>query len=250
MSENGAPTRTIALHGASNLRDLGGWQATDGHRVRWRMLFRSDRLSDLAPADVARLRQLRLAHVVDFRGPVEQSAAPDRDVGATWHDAAIRPTLFRDIQAHRARGEVLTADAVAAMMRGAYRQFVRADTVQFARLFALLLQGDAPLAFHCTAGKDRTGVAAALVLSALGVPRAQVLEDYLLTNQYYRVPADEQGPAIPPDAAAALWAAKAEYLDAAFDTVEREFGGLPVYLERQLRLGAMQRDVLRRRYLE
>lgn len=250
MAENTAPMRTITLRGASNLRDLGGWPTADGRRVRWRTLFRSDRLSDLAPDDVARLRQLRLAHVVDFRGPIEQRAAPDRDVGATWHDAAIQPTLFRDIQAHRARGEVLTADAVAAMMCSAYRQFVRADTAQFARLFALLLQDDVPLAFHCTAGKDRTGVAAALLLSALDVPRAQVLEDYLLTNRCYRVPEDERGPDLPHDAAAALWAANADYLNAAFDTVEQEFGGLSRYLETELRLGAAQRNALQRRYLE
>lgn len=245
-----SPERLIALHGASNFRDLGGRRTTDGRSVRWRLLFRSDRLSALNAADAAELARLGIGHVVDFRGAGEQAAAPDRVAGAQWHDAAIQPTVFRDVRAHLAAGEALTAAAMAGMMQATYRKFIRDDGAQFAALFALLLQGDAPLVFHCTAGKDRTGVAAALVLLALGVPRAQVLEDYLLTNRSYRVPPDEQGDfALAPAAAAALWTASPAYLQAALDVIDGEWGGVQHYLAEQLGVGERERSELAQRYL-
>lgn len=244
------PERLIALEGASNFRDLGGRRTSDGRSVRWRLLFRADRLSALSGDDDVRLADLGLAHVVDFRGPNEQAAAPDRVADATWHNAGIQPTLFADVRAHLAGGDVLTAEVMAGMMQGIYRKFIREDGAQFAKLFALLLRGDGPLVFHCTAGKDRTGVAAALVLLALGVPRAQVLEDYLLTNQNYRVPADEQGDfALESGAAEALWTAAPSYLQAAFDVMDTEWGGVLRYLDDQLGVGTAERTELAGRYL-
>lgn len=105
------------------------------------------------------------------------------------------------------------------------------------------------MVFHCTAGKDRTGFAAALLLSALGVGRDAVMADYLLTNQLYRRSplVDTHGPAHVMDV---LWRVQPAFLDAALDTVERDFDGLARYLERPMGLGPRELDRLRERLLE
>jgi protein-tyrosine phosphatase len=102
---------------------------------------------------------------------------------------------------------------------------------------------------HCTAGKDRTGVAAALILLALGVPRDQVLQDYLLTNVLYQhtpLPHSET----PADVLAVLWRVQAGFLDAALQTVDDEQGGIDRYLQARLGLGQAEREALARRYLQ
>ncbi|MEN9631176.1 MAG: hypothetical protein RJA10_4404, partial [Pseudomonadota bacterium] len=111
-------------------------------------------------------------------------------------------------------------------------------------------QSDTPLVFHCTAGKDRTGVAAALILLALGVPRDVVLQDYLLSNELYRRPPGLPHSDTPPEALAVLWRVQAGFLDAALDAVDADHGGLDGYLRHRLGVGPSARDVLRQRYLQ
>jgi protein-tyrosine phosphatase len=126
---------------------------------------------------------------------------------------------------------------------------------QYRRMFAELLAGHAPLAFNCTAGKDRTGLAAALLLTALGVPRATVIEDYLLTNRTLDVGSLSQGPASPanplasmaPDAARMLGRADRSYIDAAFAVIDAHPGGAQGYLREEL--GLSHADIVRLRHL-
>jgi protein-tyrosine phosphatase len=119
---------------------------------------------------------------------------------------------------------------------------------RFAELFDHLLQANAPVVFHCTAGKDRTGVAAALILLALGVPRAVVQQDYLLTNQHYRhLPVGQSE--TPPDVLQVLWRVQDGFLDAAMQTIDAQPGGLAGYL-RRLGLGPAALAELHQRYLQ
>jgi protein-tyrosine phosphatase len=105
------------------------------------------------------------------------------------------------------------------------------------------------LVFHCTAGKDRTGFAAALVLHALGVPRAVVMQDYLLTNALYQPPPLPRTDT-PAEALAVLWRVQADFLEAAFDALEADHGGVEQYLQQRLRVGPAARQALADRYLE
>ena len=116
-------------------------------------------------------------------------------------------------------------------------------------MFEHLLQADTPLVMHCTAGKDRTGVAVALILLALGVPRALVLQDYLLTNALYRHPPvpSSQTPA---EVLAVLWRVQADFLDAALQVVDTDQGGLESYFSRRLGLSDTARQALLARYLQ
>jgi protein-tyrosine phosphatase len=101
----------------------------------------------------------------------------------------------------------------------------------------------------CTAGKDRTGFAAALILRALGVPHDVVLQDYLLTNTLYKMPTQARAFA-PPEVLAVLWGVQPEFLDAAFEAVEADFGTVDAYLARALGVGPDERARLADLYLE
>ncbi|MCZ2102793.1 MAG: tyrosine-protein phosphatase [Burkholderiales bacterium] len=243
-------SRALTLDGASNFRDLGGYGAADGRRLRWRTLFRSDHLAALTPQDTAQLAQLGLARAVDFRGREERAAQPYELASVRYQSVPIEPTVVRRYRELVARGERLDVAQAERLMRETYLGFVADDAPQFGAFFAQLLEGDAPLVFHCTAGKDRTGFAAALLLLALGVSREVVMQDYLLTNALYRRPPP---PAVDVRTRAVhevIWGVRPGYLQAALDAIEREHGGVPGYLRQRLKLSDAALQHLATLYLQ
>jgi protein-tyrosine phosphatase len=247
------PLRVLPLQGASNFRDLGGYAGHGGRSVRWRRLFRSERLTLLTPADHAQLDALGLARVIDFRGVDERAAAPNHLPGAQEISLVIEPTVAHRMEAIQAAGQPLSVPLIVSLMQDLYRDLVQGQAHRYREMFEHLLASDAPLVFHCTAGKDRTGVAAALILSVLGVPLEVIRQDYLLTNRHYRRPADAQAhsPAgAPAEVLAVLWQVQDVFLDAALQALERDHGGFDRYLKDRMGLGAAERDLLRDRYLE
>jgi protein-tyrosine phosphatase len=249
MPAMATPTRNLNLSGASNFRDLGGYTGKEGRTVRWRKLFRSDHLGDLTPQDLASMSELRLARVCDFRGHEERQPRACVIPGVAVHALSIEPTVVQGIQALLAEGKALTPQATLALMEQTYRDFVLHNSPRFAELFGHLLDDDAPLVFHCTAGKDRTGFAAALILSALGVPHAVVMQDYLLTNDLYRQPAAASGFASQ-EVLDVLWRVQPCFLEAALATVEAQHGDMDNYLITVLGIGPQQRARLQGLYLE
>ncbi len=247
------PDRSIALQGASNFRDLGGYAGLDGRPVRWRRIFRSDHLGEITPADQQRLAALGLTRTFDFRGENERAAAPCQLDGVTRHALTIEPSVVQRLQTLEAAGQALTAELVTGLMEDLYRGLVRQHAQRFASLFRHLLLDDplhqGPLVFHCTAGKDRTGVAAALILLALGVPRDVVEADYLLTNQLYQRPALHAS-VLPEEVLAVLWKVQPRFLAAALQVIDGEAGGLDRYLAERLGVGPAERAALHSRYLE
>ena len=135
-------------------------------------------------------------------------------------------------------------------MQETYRGFVRANTPRFAALFDHVLQEqEAPVVFHCTAGKDRTGFAAALILRSLGVSDEDVMRDYLLTNERLAMP-DASRHGLTPEVSEVLWRVRPEFLRAALDAVDTDYGGLEGYFREGLGLGDAEREQLRQLYLE
>ena len=248
MSES-EDLRVLRLQGASNFRDLGGYRGHEGRKVRWRRIFRSDHLGRLTPEDEARLSALGVGRVLDFRGEQERAAMPNRLGSAAQHVLAIEPTVVQRMQDLAAAGQRMTAALAVELMKELYRALVHDQAHRFAELFEHLLQSQSPLVFHCTAGKDRTGFAAALILHALGVPREVVVHDYLLTNELYKPPPIPHTDT-PADALAVLWRVQADFLEAAFEALQAEHGDVDCYLERRLRLTPAARQALAERYLE
>jgi len=243
------PDRVLRLQGATNFRDLGGYRGQDGRPLRWRRLFRSEHLAGLTEADQAALAALGLARAFDFRGLAERAATPYQLPGVVQHSLAIEPSVVQRMQDMVAAGQQLTAALVVSLMKDLYRALVNDQAHRYAELFEHLLAADAPLVFHCTAGKDRTGFAAALILLALGVPRDVVVDDYLLTNVHFKhapLPHSET----PPEVLAVLWRVQRGFLDAALLAVEQDQGGLERYLVQRLGLSAAARATLAQRYLQ
>ncbi len=242
------PDRVLPLQGVTNFRDLGGYPGDAGRPVRWRQLFRSDHFGALTEADRAALAPLGIARSFDFRGVAERAATPYQWPGVVQHPLSIEPTVVQRMQDLAAAGRTLTVPVVTELMADLYRNLVRDQAHRFAELFDQLLQAEAPVVFHCTAGKDRTGVAAALILLALGVPRDVVRADYLLTNRHYRHPPIAHSET-PPEVLQVLWRVQERFLDAALDTIDAQPGGLPAYLQ-HLGLGPAALQALRQRYLQ
>ena len=119
-------------------------------------------------------------------------------------------------------------------MRDSYRSYVRQNTPRFRALFAHLLEDRAPLVIHCTAGKDRTGFACALILHALGVPDEVISEDYLLTNRFYRRDPNSSSD-LPDDVKQVLGSVQASFLAAAFEAIDADYGDLETYFSEGLR---------------
>ena len=134
-------------------------------------------------------------------------------------------------------------------MRDSYRNYVRQNTPSFRALFAHLFEDHAPLVIHCTAGKDRTGFACALILHALDVPDDLISEDYLLTNRFYRRDPSASSD-LPEEVKQVLASVEASFLAAAFEAISADYGNLENYFSEGLRLGAAERAELEARYLE
>lgn len=240
--------RSLPLQGASNFRDLGGYPARDGRSVRWRQLFRSDHLAELTAADRERLRHLGLERVIDFRGRDERSAAPYELPGVALHALSIEPMVGQRLAELIAAGNRPDARLARMLMKELYRALVNDQAPRFAEFFEHLLDARGPVAFHCTAGKDRTGLAAALVLMALGVPRDTVRHDYLLTNTLFKPPRLPTDEALA-EAAAVVWRVERDFLDEALRAIDDDHGGIERYLDRRLGLGAAAQARLAERYL-
>jgi protein-tyrosine phosphatase len=148
-----------------------------------------------------------------------------------------------------AQGVVPTREETVDLMRETYRDFVNHNAGTFGRFLKHLLEVPTPQVFHCTAGKDRTGFAAALLLSALGVDRDTITHDYLLTNQLYRRDPQLEGKG-PPHVMQVLWQVQPAFLQAAFDTVEAQHGGMHAYLQGAIGLQSAELAELRQRFLE
>lgn len=243
---------TIELSGASNFRDLGGYVTASGRTVRRFRLLRSDHLAFLQPQDLSLLSE-RLGHglrILDLRGVAERETAACCIPTATVHSLPIEPTIVQKLNDLLEAGHHITPADTVALMQETYRNFVHVNTPRFAALFEHVLDAqDAPLVFHCTAGKDRTGFAAALILRSLGVSEQDVMRDYLLTNERLRVP-DASRHGLAPEVGAVLWRVQPQFLQAAFEAVQSRYGGLEGYLRDGLGLREPERERLRELYLE
>lgn len=257
--------RVLPLQGGRNFRDLGGYRTADGHQVKWGLLFRSGSMHGLTAADYAYLEGRGIRVVCDFRSTGERTAEPmswPTDSAPGLH----APTVLADDYSLMTSGAMpkgdmrsWDADQARTAMAATYPAMLSYFAPQYRRMFAELLAGHAPLAFNCSAGKDRTGVAAALLLTALGVPRETVIADYLLTNQTLDqsslIKGQSSGTAklgggIPSPVIAAFLTADRSYIEAALATMDAHAGGAMGYLRDEMQLSPQDIARLRGLYLE
>lgn len=241
--------RVIPLEGTTNVRDLGGWPTRDGRQVKFGQVFRAARLARITETDTRALKALGLRTVVDLRGADERAKVPNVGHGFNEISLAIEPSIGPRLREMADKGEG-TAEEMRAMMARAYATYAIEWSAQYRALFTLLLtEQRVPLLFHCTAGKDRTGFGAALILAALGVREDAIREDYLATTRLW-VPDEDVASTLPAEVAGVLHSVHTSLLGAAFDAIHQWHGTLEAYLRERLGLDAGRIETLRTRLLE
>lgn len=245
------PPTPVKLVGATNLRDLGGWPTATGHRVRRGLIYRSDSLAALTDADHTQIAALNIRVTCDLRGERESIRAPSILHGAIRHAFPIE-SRFEQVARLGADGQRPAFDAsqMTQYMRDVYRNLPDKATPHLRQLFALILQNhNLPLLFHCTAGKDRTGFVAAVILKALQVPQSSIERDYLATNESW-IPAFSLPGHVSPEATRILCSAETEWLTLAFDVIDQHHGSFDDYLHTVLQLDESSRHALLERLTE
>ncbi|MEO6716165.1 MAG: tyrosine-protein phosphatase [Novosphingobium sp.] len=253
-----AHERFIVLEGGRNFRDVGGYRTADGREVKWGKLYRSGSLAYLTPKGISDFDQLRVTSIIDLRSTDERRRDPSNWQAASNHGYWSRdysmglgtmPASFGD-------PAKMTGEAVRAMMAGSYRSLAQQQATSYRELFARLTgSARGPVVVNCSAGKDRTGIATALVLTALGVPYETIRQDYLLSNGAYGMDSlkrDLSSPmaALAPDAAAALAGVDGSYIDATFDSLRKQYGSVENFMARELGVGPRQIALLKARLLK
>jgi protein-tyrosine phosphatase len=247
-----ANDRVLSLEGGCNFRDIGGYATASGQTVRWGHVYRTAVLSYFTGKDHPVLLDLGVRAICDLRRGEERQREPTR-----WPDASIRPMSWRDdADMPTIRGFAAQRPYTAAGMRDSmldlYRALPQWMAPRIRGMFECIATGNMPLIVHCAAGKDRTGVAIAVLLSALGVTAQTIVEDYLLTNQFdferflrtrkdtHLGLADELHPllAMPADVREVLFNADADYLQAAMDRITADHGEVEAYLKTSVQLDA------------
>jgi len=173
------PTRHLSFDALFNVRDLGGYRTADGRHTRWRTLYRADGLNRAQGDDLARLSELGLRTVLDLRSPTElaeRGSFPIDELPVSYHHLPMLQQTWE--------GKAIGPDVeAAAFLTLRYREMLDEGRDAIAAAFAVLADADAyPAVFHCAAGKDRTGVLAALVLGVVGVPDDTIATDYGLSR--------------------------------------------------------------------
>ena len=253
--------RRLPLQGAANFRDLGGYRTTDGHYVRWGLVYRSGNLAHLTENDFEYLDRLGIRMVCDLRGSRERAQMPSHWIGPAAEFLAV--PIGREREEKMMRSDVLRRVAYESGHPGeGYRQYALDFAREYGVLFRQLAAGEVPLLEYCGSGKDRSGVFAALLLTALGVPRETVIADYLLTTSYLTEPerisstsADVQailGLSEPLDrhTLEALMTTRREKLVSTFDDITRVYGSFEQYVRQGIGISDSELVLLRQRLLE
>jgi protein-tyrosine phosphatase len=227
----------VPFSGITNFRDLGGYRVRSGGSTRWGLVFRADALAGLTSDDLGLYEQLGLRAVYDLRGDVERQERPN-PVPATPLALVGRPADEVALPASLTESPTASADDGERFLHTVYLGLIEHAAADLGRLYTALAAGDGlPAVFHCHAGKDRTGIAAALLLEALGVPRNQVLDDYELTARY-RLRSQQDSSyqrlidgGVAPEAAAGILTAPRWAMEHALDDLDESYGGIEPYLE-------------------
>ena len=258
-----SPARLPDIKTVRNFRDMGGYTADGGRKTRWGMLFRSGHLAELNDTDRAALQGLQIGTVIDFRSDREKER--HRVIWADPWKPVCHPTPIGGNAAawvQELYDRLATSPFPAKDLRDlAFETIPVANAIGLRRFFdALIDKGDGGALFHCTAGKDRTGIAGALLLTAMGVDKDQIMEDFILTNDAVDLQASSErvagwlsekaGRAIKPADVHPLVGVEPDFLLAAYASIDRTFGSMGNYLEVEMGLTPDRAERLRTLFLE
>ncbi|MEL6413392.1 MAG: tyrosine-protein phosphatase [Pseudomonadota bacterium] len=263
--------RLLPLEGGRNFRDLGGYETEDGRMVKWGHVFRSGRMSALTDNDYDYLADLGITTICDFRDSDERVEDP-----TVWAAGDIDYQVFTDApESDPSENSMFTAlldpnstpEDVKNSMAEGYWEIAFGEAEGYTKMFDDLAAGRIPLAFNCSAGKDRAGTAAALILTALGVPRETVVHDYSLSDDYVDYMGEFLGPEaqaaaaenpdspygflfqLPPEKVAPLMASHPIYIESTFAKLENDYGSALAFIQSELDVTDTELEQIRTRLL-
>ncbi len=231
--------RHLPMAGGYNFRDIGGIKTTDGKYVKWGKVLRSDELHNLTEADLNYLSSIPLISIVDFRANNEVEKAPDKNP----------VSLHKNYHLPISPGNLLSIESIVTLpeadmdsiMRNINKMLVTdSASIKQYKIFFELLQNekDIPLMFHCSAGKDRTGMGAALFLYSLGVDEETILKDYLASNKYLGdkyTPIVSKYPNLKP-----LLEVRPQYIQAGIEEIKNKYGSIDNFLTKELKVDTLK----------
>ena len=249
--------RLLPMDGAHNTRELGGYKTTDGKSIKWGMLFRSDKLSDISKTDEEYLKNLGIKKIIDFRSKDEKAEDPDiipEGIDYLEMPISVDGAMRTKIEAVL-KGE--TDKEVKSFLIDANREFVNDYTDVYENFLRSLIDDGTPTLFHCTAGKDRAGFAAAITLIALGVSKEDVIEDYMKTNAFTKERIEDILGQIKlmslyqtdVEILRPLLGVEQIYIETAFEAAEEKYGSLENFIREGLNISDEDIKNLRSQFL-
>lgn len=244
--------RLVPMQGALNFRDIGGYKTTDGKEVRWDRVFRSASISKLTDSDLKTMNQKKIHTVIDFRGNAESAAAPDRLLPET--DYTLSPAGSDSLPDMKKIALLLKEGNFLDKMYGAEGIPYFGDRYRPLFVKLLTLNDDEALLYHCTGGRDRTGMATALFLYTLGVPEATIEADFTASNVYLQ---PMMGQMTAPMAKASglsaeeinrQMALRPELIRTFFAAIKTRYGSIEHFLQQEMGIGEKERTILRKKY--
>lgn len=244
-------TRNINITKIQNFRDLGGYKSSEtGKSVRWGMLYRSAQIDSIPPCSRRELKNMGIRTIIDLRSENERHNYPqlhsdEFDIIHVPIPTGNMEGILQDI-----REEKIKTDTIYRLVEKMNRELVRNYRKEYKEIFTVLLDRDRyPAVIHCTSGKGRTGIVSALLLAALGVNEDVIMSDYRLSNDYFNIPKASKYAYNLPDnsqeAITTIYSAKEDFLNAAKDQIETEYGSVGNYLKEGIGLSDEEIERLR-----
>jgi protein-tyrosine phosphatase len=244
--------RLVPVKGALNFRDVGGYRTTDGKSVKWNKVFRSASINKLTDADMEIMQAKHIYTVVDLRGKKESSEAPDRLLNGT--DYTLSPAGSDSLPSNKNMAEMFKRGDFLSDFYGSggLKYFGERYRPVFQKL--LHLNDSTALLYHCTAGRDRTGMATALFLRALGVPEKTILEDFTASNVYlepmmskmYEPMAKATG--MSKEEITKKMELRPELIQIFFEAIKKEYGSIESFMETEMGVGKKEVQLLKKKY--
>jgi protein-tyrosine phosphatase len=244
--------RLVHLKGALNFRDVGGYQTKDGKIVKWNRVFRSASINGLTDSDMDTLKVKNIYTVIDLRGNKESAMAPDRLLDGT--DYVLSPAGSDSIP---------TSQQMASLMKngdflndfygtGGIRYFGERYKPVFQKL--LQLKDNAALLYHCTGGRDRTGMTTALFLYILGVPQKTIEQDFTASNVYLQPMMGKmyepmsKATGLSADEIKRKMELRPELIETFFKAIKKKYGSIENFMEKEMGIGKAETEILREKY--